>query len=219
MTCTGRYAEAWQFASFWCSSSIASGVDDSGLPPLHATLGDSQANFVNAGAKANVGMILYNLTAGTNGPVTAVTQTSLTATGVTWTVGDQYRIVFINTSERATIENYLNITANDIHAARSQTGACDCALQEWALDYCAKINIIEAAAFYTCTCGSPQLTADDRKAYLEWASAQLELIRTGKIELCEGHTGTEYPAFDTVEQAWTDFNAVRIIQNRIARTP
>ncbi|GAH39879.1 unnamed protein product, partial [marine sediment metagenome] len=94
MPCTGRFAEPWAYASFWClsPSAIRIGVDD-GAGAAVAFLTDSQADFADLGFEANVGMLLYNLTESTEGPITAVTATTLTATGVTWTDGDSYRAV------------------------------------------------------------------------------------------------------------------------------
>src|SRR4030067_892174 len=70
--CSGRYAEAWLFSLFWCPSSTMKGLDNGGGMGA-GFLTDTQANFTNVGVKANQGMILYNLTTGLYGPVTAVT--------------------------------------------------------------------------------------------------------------------------------------------------
>ena len=90
MPCTDKYAAAWHFASFFCVGSVRTGTDDSG-GSANAALSDSTADFDDI--QAGVGMVLYNTTQGTNGPVTARTPTTLTATGVTWDDGDAYRIV------------------------------------------------------------------------------------------------------------------------------
>lgn len=88
MPCSGRYAEAWQYAAFWCEGSIALGAHD-GVGPADAALSDAAVQFIQMGARPNVGMILYNLIAGTQGLVTGVTEHTLTATGVTWAAGDE----------------------------------------------------------------------------------------------------------------------------------
>lgn len=218
MTCAGAYATAWEYASFWCVGSILAGVDDSG-GAANPSLQDTQAQFVNLGAQANAGMILYNTTQVTSGPITAAAPTTLTATGVTWDNGDAYRLVPITGVERSTIENYLNITSNNIHAARAASGGCDCTLAEWAEGYLGKINIIEAGAFHQCQCAEPgqHLSDEQRRLYLEWSNQQLDNIRMGKIELCEGATGSEFPSIGWAEQALTPRNAARIIANRLAR--
>jgi len=212
MACSGRYAEAWQFAAFWCVGNVITGADDSG-GAANVFLTDSVMDFTRSGVKANQGMMLYNTTQNTSGAVTAVTLTTITATGVTWDDGDAYRITMITAAERSTIEHYLNIAASDIHAAMAASGACDCVLASWATGYLEKLNIIDAAAYYTCPCGAPSMSDERKGALLDWMSQQLLNIRTGAIELCHGHTGSDFPAIGWAEQSLTDFNAANIIVN------
>jgi len=219
MACTGRYSEAWQFAAEFCIEAIVSNVDDSG-GAANLFLTDSQVNFVELGVRANVGMVLYNTTQATNGQVTAVTAHTLTATGVTWDDGDAYVIVAIDVQQRSTIERYLNLAATDIHAARAASGGCDCTLASWAADYLAHLNIVMAAAFYSCTCGRPAVSAlsdETRTAYREWAQAQMDAIRDMRIELCDGETGSEFPVIGWAEQGVTEFAKAQIVLNDILR--
>jgi len=217
MSCDARYAEAWQFAGFWCLSSVTRGADDSG-GAANVSLQDSSQHFVtDSGIKANVGMVLYNLTADTSGEVTAVTETTMTATGVTWDDGDLYRIVAIDQNEIAQIELYLDIAASDIHAALAASGACDCTLASWAHKYLEKLNIIDAAAYYQCPCAKPNITDDMRQAYLDWASNQLNMLIIGKLDVCQDATGSDFPAIGWAEQSLTDFATAEIILNRRMR--
>lgn len=221
MACAGAYAASWQFASFWCSGALYSRVDDSGGVG-NAFLTDSQVNFSTSGIEANVGMILYNVTDGSSGPVMAVALHALTATlagGLTnlWNDGDVYRIVTINAQEIATIGHYLDVAASDIHAAMAANGMCDCPLARWATGYLQKLNIIDAAAYYQCKCGQPSLTDDMRQSYLDWCSTQLENIRMGKLELCQGETGVEYPAVGWAQYSFTDRNTAQLILNRLRK--
>jgi hypothetical protein len=215
--CTEAYASAWQYASFWCRSTIITGDDNSGGAPGHAALGDTEVNFVDMGVKAGVGMTLYNLTAGTSGPITAVATHSLTATGVTWDDGDLYRVVTLEADTIGEIELYLDITASDIHAALAASGACDCTLSSWGAQYLAKLNIVDAAVFHHCPCLSPNLSEERQIALMDWVSAQLLNIRNGNIPLCDGETGAEFPAVGWAEQSVTEFNVERIIENDILR--
>jgi hypothetical protein len=202
------------------------GLDDSG-GAANPSLQDSQANFDNAGLQPNEGMILYNTTQNTSGSITAVTETTLTATGVAWDDGDAYRTVSISGSEIATIEHYLNVTAGNIYAVLASVGACDCTLASWAYngnldgsDFLGKINIIEAGAYHTCRCGMPgqRMTPEERTHWLTQSNMQLDAIRTGKLDVCDGATGSDYPSAAWAEQSLTVFNAARIIANRIAIT-
>jgi len=214
MACTARFAEAWQFASFFCTGVILNGVDNSG-GIANAFLTDTTINFLAPAnlVEAGVGMVLYNTTTSLSGPVTAVTSTTVTATGVTWTSGDAYRIVLIDAIERSTIELYLDIAASDLHAAMAQSGMCDCVLASWAAGFLAKLNIIDAASYYQCTCGQPKMTDELRGRYLDWSSTQLEAIRTGNLELCHGATGADFPALGWSQQGWTDWATAEIIFN------
>ena len=213
MACTGRYADSWQFAAFFCTSALLSGSDDSG-GVANAFLTDSTTgSFIEHGVQANVGMILYNTTAGTSGPVTAVTATTITATGVTWDDGDAYRIVMIDAVERSTIEHYLNIAASDIHVAMAQSGMCDCNLASWASGFLEKLNIIDAASYYQCPCGQPNMTDELRGRYLDWCSGQLEAIRKGELDLCQGATGSDFPAVGWAQQGWNNWATSEIIYN------
>jgi hypothetical protein len=213
MACLGRYAEAWAFAAFWCTGVIISNADNSGGAGNAFLTDTTVGNFTVLGVEANVGMILYNTTQGTNGPVTAVTPTTITATGVTWDDGDAYRIVLIDILERSAIEHYLNVAASDLHAAMAQSGMCDCVLAAWAPDFLAKLNIIDAAAYYQCKCGQPSMTDTMRSRYLDWCSTQLEAIRTGNQELCHGATGADFPSLGWAQQGWTDWATAEIVYN------
>ena len=210
--CVTRYASAIDFAGFFCvGGGYAVGVDE-GAGVGHVTLTDSQVDFINLGIKANVGMRLYNVTQGTYGPVTAVTNHTLVATGVVWTFGNVYRIANLTTQERSVVEHYLDITAADIHAALASVGACDCTIPAWGLELLKKINIIEAASFHVCPCAKPNLTDEMKQKWLDWSGAQLDMIRDGKIELC-GQTGSNYPAVGNIQYGHTVWSEAQMIYN------
>lgn len=117
----------------------------------------------------------------------------------------------------AELELYLDLASADVHSARSSAGACDCSLAPWATDYLKKLTMIDASVIQQCPCS--QMTIEAKNAWLIWLSNQLELIRTGQIELCDGETGTEYPAFADVARAWTDWSAAEIIYKTLQKTP
>lgn len=208
--CSGRYAQPWEYAIFWCVNAVITGYHDG---PGTAVLRDDDADFESWGIVA--GMVAQNVTQGTYGVITAQTATSLTVAGVTWTLSDRWRVVPITPGEWDTIEHYLDIVANDIHAALAAVGACDCTLAAWGIEYLKKINIIEAGAFHKCSCGKPSMSDEERRLMLEWADRQLDLIRTGKTELCSGETGSEYPAVGWANLALTERGAAEIIANAV----
>lgn len=217
MGCSGAYATAWEYAAFFCASTMRTGLHQGANGA--AALVDASVNFLTFGVKPMAGMVLYNLTQNANGPITNVTQTTLTATGVLWNASDSYRVVAISANEIGQINHILTITAGDVHAALAASGACNCTLSAWGVGLLAKLNIIEAGTFHTCPCGNPNLTDGQRKTYLDWITQQLELIRTGKIDVCEGATGSEFPAIGWAEQATTEFAAIEIIENDLSSSP
>ena len=209
--CTGAFSAPWEYVTFWCRNELLTGVHD-GAGPADAALADAEAMFKTNSVRPDCGMILYNLTADTSGEVTAVTEGTLTATGVTWDALDLYRIVPITGKTIVLLEHQLDIVASNIHAALGAVGACDCTLASWALEYLKKLNVIEAAVFNRCPCDRV-LSSDEKAAHLEWINEQLRMIREVEIELCDGHTIKSVPAIGWAEQAVTPFAAARIIDN------
>ena len=117
----------------------------------------------------------------------------------------------LSAAEEATIEVYLDLTASDIHAAMAQSGMCDCTLAGWATNYLNKLNVIEAASFYQCQCANPRLTDEMRMKLIDWATLQLDNIRTMTVDLCDGATGSDFPAIGVAQMGVTDMAAARII--------
>ena len=118
----------------------------------------------------------------------------------------------------AAIERGLRFTAARISASMAASGQCDCALADWAEKNLAFLNIVMTAVFHQCPCGDTQLSLEEKRAYMEWAQAELDAIRSGDIELCEGYTGREYPAWGYAEQNWDEGSAAQLIANSIARS-
>jgi hypothetical protein len=220
MACDGAFATADEYTSFFCK--------DSRLSRVHtgennaAILTDSMARFRTKGVESNVGMIVYNLTDGSQGVVTAVDDNNITApleggTENLWDAGDEYLIVTIDATDRASVEYYLAFTAADVHSAMAAQGACDCTLSAWGLQLAKKLNIIDAASFVSCGCMN-KLSDVERQQYRNWMDARLEEIRMGKVDLCEGGgSGSEAPAFGSVKEAVTVFAQAQIISDRNAR--
>ena len=214
MTCSGRYSTADQFVSFWCVSGLLSGGHN-GAGGL--TLIDPSATFIEDGVE--VGMLLYNTTTGISGLITGVTDTTLTTAAVVWAAGNVYQLSLITASERAQINNWLDLVAADIHVALAASGACNCTFDTWVSAYLQKINVIEAGAFYHCPCLSSPLPEDTRQSYIDWTNAQLDLIRLGKIDPCAGQTGSDFPAYGSIQQSLTDWSATQIVNDTAAKIP
>lgn len=210
---TTRYAEAWEFATFFCASALLTGTSST----AGATMTDTTVDFSRLGIKAGEGMLLWNLTQDTQGLIVAYTQHTLEASGVTWAEGDSYRAVAQSQSERSAVEHYLTITASNIHAALASVGACDCTLASWALDYLKKINILETVWMYNCNCPTVNLTPEERAAYRDDANTMLTNISSGALTVCQSSTSSQYPAIGYAEQNVNDFTARAIVARRIRR--
>ena len=129
---------------------------------------------------------------------------------------DDYQAVWgceVNPDYESIINRELDLSASQIHAAMAAVAACDCTLADWATQYLKHLNCIIAALTLQGACPCPNLTAEEVRIYMEWANTRLEEVRTGKIELCTGETGLDYPAFAVAEIAVTDFAARRIWEN------
>lgn len=118
--------------------------------------------------------------------------------------------------EESIVNEFLDKAAADVHAAIASAGACDCTLAGWANTYLKKLNILDAAVLQGCPCSNPydaaqkRLIADDLRR-------NFDMIMDGSIELCEGHTGANYPAFGAAEQNLTEWSTAAIIMNEYMR--
>ena len=216
MSCDARFATAWAYSSFWCSSSIQYGEDDSGAGP-NAFLTDSIGDFIKMGLKANKGQRLYNLTTGLDGLITAVTATTVTATGVAWTDADEYRVTTMTRRQESAINRYLDSTAGRIAAALQAIDACDCTFSTAGAAFLADLNVRLAGIYHECPCGSPNLSIDEKRLYLEAASGDLEAIRTNELDPCADATGASFPAVGSAAIGWTEFSQAEIIENKMKR--
>jgi hypothetical protein len=123
----------------------------------------------------------------------------------------------VEEEEEEVITTMLDIAATDMHIAMGGVGACDCTLATWAIPYLRKLNIIDAMVIHNCPCGRVPIATEMKRTWLEWLNGQLKMIMEGKIELCAGHTASEYPSVMWAEQANTAWNAAKIIDNTARR--
>jgi len=125
----------------------------------------------------------------------------------------------LTAEEEAAIDVFLALAAADIHAALAASGACDCTLASWATPFLKKLNVIDAAVIHNCPCGSASNRWSDavKMGMLTWISTQLDHLRTGALEVCDGETGIDFPYVDTIERNLTPWNEAQIILNRLMR--
>jgi hypothetical protein len=101
-----------------------------------------------------------------------------------------------------------------INAALAATNQCDCTFASWADTLLANLNLIAASLLIYGHCGVG-FNDDQRSFWDKWLSDQLELIRLGEMDLCQGATGIHYPAYATATPAVTEFQRAEIIANDI----
>lgn len=120
--------------------------------------------------------------------------------------------VDIDARYEAQVNRLMDMAAANIGMALASAGAFDCAKSEMSENYLMQLNCILAAIMYDAPCW-PKLKPEEKQMYLNFANEQLGNIRSGKLELCEGETGSEFPAVGWAEQSVTEFAAAKIIQN------
>jgi len=123
-----------------------------------------------------------------------------------------------NEEDEAEVNRMLELAASNINMAIHSAGACDCTFSSYANRYLIDLNCVIALVTFNCQCTTIRaLSAEDRAVWADWANTQLELIRTGKIELCDGETGSDFPYVSWADQGVTEFARARIIANDVLR--
>jgi len=115
------------------------------------------------------------------------------------------------------VENYIGKAARRINITLRATGQCDCTLSADAAEYLQMLNIVGAALMVICPKCQPRFSNDDRRFWSDWLSAELALLRSGELDLCDGATAKQYPHMTWAEQSVTEWNAARIVYNDILR--
>lgn len=103
----------------------------------------------------------------------------------------------------------LKMSAGRIHAAMGAQGMCDCTLASWAEEYLKELNCVAAVVMFNLAC--VRLSNEQRELFSTYLSEQLTAIRTGELELCEGETAKDAPAFGVAQYGVTPINEARII--------
>jgi hypothetical protein len=115
------------------------------------------------------------------------------------------------------MERYIAKGASRINVSLLATGMCACTFNDYAADYLQELNLIAAAIMFHCPTCNRNMKTEERQFWSEWLNDQLELLRSGKLELCAGETGIDYPSIGWAAQSVTDWNHARIIVNARAR--
>jgi hypothetical protein len=108
---------------------------------------------------------------------------------------------------------YIRKGAARINMALSASAQCACTWNTYADEFLQELNIIAAALLIFCPDCSRRFSAEEKEFYNGWLGEQLELLRTGKLELCAGETAVDYPALGIIQYGLTDRNVVQMIYN------
>jgi len=108
---------------------------------------------------------------------------------------------------------YIRGGAARINMALRASGQCDCTWNVDAEYLLRDLNVVAAALMIFCPDCSRRFSAEEKEFYNTWLGEQLELLRSGKLELCAGHTAVDYPALGIVQYGLTDRNVVQMIYN------
>lgn len=117
------------------------------------------------------------------------------------------------TDEADQVKNYLRRASSTINMAMQASGMCDCTLTSASIQYLRDLSIVLAVIYHACPCARPKLTIEEKQMYLQQVTEELRQIRTGELELCQGHTGSDFPAIGWAQQGWTDWATAEIIYN------
>jgi hypothetical protein len=134
---------------------------------------------------------------------------------------DDYQLMWgedYDPEQEPMVLDLLDKAATQIHAAMASAGACDCTLSGWAEKWLGYLNVLLAGCLAQSYCTTPDLEVEERRLYLEYVNAQLEMIANGEREVCEGETASQYPVGDWVEIGVTPFAVRNIYENYLKRT-
>jgi hypothetical protein len=115
------------------------------------------------------------------------------------------------------VERYIEKAARRINLHLRATAQCSCTMSADATEYLQSLNLVGAALFIVCPKCNPRFTNDERRYWSDWLNAELTLLRSGELDLCDGATAVQYPHMTWAEQSVTEWNAARIVYNDILR--
>lgn len=111
---------------------------------------------------------------------------------------------------------YIVQGAARINASLSATAQCDCTHAAWASTFLEQLNLIAAALMIDERCGVG-FNSDERSYWEQWLADQLLLLREGNLDVCDGATGPNYPAYGTATRSVTEWTKAQLIINDILR--
>jgi len=123
----------------------------------------------------------------------------------------------LSAAEQTAIESALDISVGTIHLALASVGACDCSMTLAGSKAMGFLNIVLAAIFRECPCARVVVSPEVKRMWMELVNTQLEALVDGRLEVCNGATGSLFPSVGWAPQPWTAFNSAVIRINNIMR--
>ena len=124
--------------------------------------------------------------------------------------------VSVPSDSEADVDDCLEKAASPINLALMSIGALNCTMSTEGHAFLNHLNILIGAIFYRCPC-SPNLENNERTMYGEWINARLQELSDGRLEVCQGKTGSKFPSAAYTARTWTEWNEARIRWNSIRR--
>lgn len=142
----------------------------------------------------------------------------MSCTGTRYATAEQYSKMFcgewpLEANVQDRIESALDMSASKIDLVLASVGACDCTLSTSGSAGLAYLNCLLAVVHYRCPCNSVDVNDEMRRLYAEEAQSMIDALTDGRLEVCDGETGSQVVAIDWAEQASTPWNTARIIIN------
>lgn len=110
----------------------------------------------------------------------------------------------------------LKHSAGRIRMALKASGQDQCTYDTAACDYLKELNMMAAAVMSNALCF--RLSDEQRRIMNDNLNAELVAIRNGEIELCQGETAKNYPAFGVAQYGTTTRQRANLILNDEQRT-
>lgn len=142
----------------------------------------------------------------------------MSCTGTRYATAEQYSKMFcgewpVEAEIQDRIEQALDLSAMKIDLVLASVDACDCTLSTAGSNGLAYLNCLLAVIHYRCPCNSTQISDEMARLYAEEAQSMIDALTDGRLEVCEGETGSQVVAIDWAEHATTPWSAAQIIIN------
>lgn len=129
---------------------------------------------------------------------------------------DEGEVTGVTQPDSQTLQRNIDMAASEVNMSLQASGQFTCNKSEEGNMFLKLLNIV-GAMLLTEWDNARFLEQFDRTRYQDWKDSNLELLRTGHMELCEGETNVDYPAVATAEVGYTPEAMDEILRNYYLR--